>query len=163
VKPLIHADIKPGNILLDLNCEPKIGDFGFGIEGQKRDEAEFLSKAFGTKEYMAPEFMQQRLLSTKIDVFSFGVVLMQLATGYKAVDSHRKDPLLYNHMARIDTSSNEAISQIMDPTTESDAACINLCRLMVNIGKMCTDFNPNFRPDMPDVYKALNEFVPTIN
>lgn len=162
MKPLIHADIKPGNILLDLNCEPKIGDFGFSLEGQNRDEPELLSKAFGTKAYMAPEFMRKRLLSTKIDVFSFGVVLLELATGLPPTDSHRSEQLLYDHMSRVDSSSDQDVSAVMDDSTARDAACLNLCKLMIKLGQQCTDFNPDLRPDMIEVYNALEKFDPVI-
>lgn len=96
-------------------------------------------------------------------MFSFGVVLFELATGFKAHDKHRKDPFLYDHMARIDESSIEQIISIIDPTTPNDEACFNLCKLMVFLGKLCTNHNSNFRPDMMAVFKSLEKFVPLIS
>lgn len=112
---------------------------------------------------MAPEFMRKRLLSTKIDVFSFGVVLLELATGLPSTDSQRKETLLYDHMALVDASSKEAVLTVMDSSTAADDACVNLCKLLIEQGKKCTDFNQNYRPDMIDVYKALDQFNPIIN
>lgn len=65
-------------------------------------------------------------------------------------------------MARIDEASLEIIKSIIDPTTPHDEACLNLCQLMIYLGKKCTDCNPNYRPEMLSVLKALETFVPVI-
>lgn len=161
-KPLIHGDIKPANILLDICCEPKIGDFGLSREGHHQDEYQELSRVFGTKPYLPQEFLLRSLFSTKVDVFSFGVVLFEIATNFRAYDKLRKHAFIYDHMARMDESSVEVIQNIIDPTTPNDAACFNLCQLMVYLGKKCTDCNPNYRPDMKSVFHALEKFVPEI-
>lgn len=162
-KPLVHADIKPGNILLDLQCEPKIGDFGLSVEAQSRDKADCLNRAFGTRPYTAPEFISKRLLSPKIDVFSFGVVLLELATGLRCADEKRKQSYLYKHMACFDPSSDEALISIMDSSTPKCEDSVELCRLMIKLGKDCTNLNPNNRPNMLAVYNALNEYKPAIS
>lgn len=74
----------------------------------------------------------------------------------------RKDVFLYDHIARVDESSTEQIKSIIDPSTPNDEACLNLCRLMVYLGKKCSNHNPNDRPNMKIVFKALRDFVPLI-
>ena len=144
--------------MLDSNCEPKIGDFGFSLEGQNREEVECLSKAFGTKPYMAPEFMRKKLLSTKIDVFSFGVVLLELATGFSVYDKQKKT-MLYDYMASIDLSSNDAVLTVMDNAPETDHVCVDLCKLFIKLGRECTKYDPDLRPDMLEVYEALDKWT----
>lgn len=161
-KPLIHGDIKPANILLDSCCEPKIGDFGLSREGHLNDESLEVSRVFGTKPYLPQEFLKHSLFSTRVDVFSFGVVLFEVCTGFKSHDKLRNHPFLYDHMARVDEKSINVIKAIIDPSTPNDEACLDLCHLMVYLGKKCTDVNPNYRPEMMSVLKALESFVPVI-
>ena len=159
LKPLIHGDIKPANILLDTCCEPMIGDFGLSREGHLHDESMEVSRVFGTRPYLPQEFIKQSLLSSKVDVFSFGVVLFELATSLRNYDKDRIHKFLYDHMARVNDNSREIIQSIIDPTTPNDEACLELCRLMVQLGKRCTNVNPNYRPEMMSVLKALENFI----
>lgn len=126
------------------------------------DECQAVSRVFGTKPYLPPEFLTQSLFSTKVDVFSFGVVLFELATGFKSHDKLRNRPFLYDHMAKVNEASMQELQNVIDPTTPNDEACFNLCRLMIYLGKKCTDCNPNFRPEMMSVFKALESFVPHV-
>lgn len=132
--------------------------------GHKQDECQELSRVFGTRPYLPHEFLNSHLFSTKIDVFSFGVVLFELATGLKAHDKTRnpRSPFLYDHMSTIDESSLDTIKRVIDKSTPNDEACLNLCQLLIYLGKKCCDFNPNFRPDMFSVLKALETFNPVI-
>jgi interleukin-1 receptor-associated kinase 1 len=139
-----------------------IGDFGLSREGHLHDECMEVSRVFGTRPYLPQEFLKQSLLSTKVDIFSFGVVLFELATGFKNYDKLRTYQFLYDHMARVNENSRTIIQHIIDPTTPNDEACLELCRLMVSLGKTCTNVNPNYRPEMMSVLKALENFVPLI-
>lgn len=157
---MIHGDIKPGNILLDPCCVPKIGDFGLSREGQ-RDNFEQLAVVFGTRPYLPQEFLKQKLFSIYVDVFSFGVVLFEIATGLKAFEKDRKPSMLYEFMAVKDVSKWEMVNELIDKSTERDDACLILCKLMIEVAKYCTNYNPNYRPDMITVLKALETFQPS--
>lgn len=156
---MIHGDIKPANILLDSCGAAVIGDFGLSQEGHAGECME-VSRVYGTKPYLPQEFVRRNLLSTKVDVFSFGVVLFQLATGFKSYDAERNEkyPFLYDQMARTNENSKEVLDSIIDPTTPNDDACFMLCHLMINLGKMCTNINPHLRPEMISILKALENF-----
>lgn len=78
-KPLIHGDIKPANILLDKHLEPKLGDFGLGREGRSDEDVE-ISKVLGTRPYLPEDFIRKKSLSPKVDVFSYGCVLFEVAS-----------------------------------------------------------------------------------
>lgn len=100
-KPLIHGDIKSANILLDINNSPRIGDFGLAKEGPGFDYSHItLSRIHGTKPYLPDEFLRARQFSTKLDTYSFGVVLFELATGLGAYSTTREHSkrYLYDHV-----------------------------------------------------------------
>lgn len=153
-KPLIHGGIKTASILLDSFCEAKICDFGFSRKGL-HDQYLEVAKVRGTRPYLPQEYIKHNILSTFVDVFGFGVVLFELATGLKAYDKRREHPFLYDHMAAADET-------IIDLTTPNDQACFNLCNLMVSLGKNCTNENVNNRLEMMSVLKILEDFVPLI-
>ena len=83
--PVLHGDIKPANILLDASCNAKLGDFGLARlvdHGTETDSLTVTAQVVaGTPGYMDPEFVNNGRPSAEADVFSFGVVLLELACG----------------------------------------------------------------------------------
>lgn len=93
--PIIHGDIKTANILLDKHMEPKLGDFGLCRDGQAEVEATekyplIASHIKGTLAYLAPEFITSKILTTKLDVYSYGIVLLEIASGQRAYSDTRE-------------------------------------------------------------------------
>lgn len=104
-KPLVHRDIKTANILLDSQLEPKIGDFGLvrlggGAAGQDRTKTVLTTTVVGTSAYMAPEAVRGEV-SVKLDVFSFGVVLLELLTALSPMDENRENMDLISHLEEV--------------------------------------------------------------
>ncbi|CAH2059457.1 unnamed protein product, partial [Iphiclides podalirius] len=98
--PLIHGDIKPGNILLDQCIMPKIGDFGLARKGPYGEERTHLkvSRVHGTRPYLPDEYLRSHYLSPAVDVFSYGVVMLEMATALPAMDRSRPAQLLSDYM-----------------------------------------------------------------
>uniref|UniRef100_A0A1B6MDT4 non-specific serine/threonine protein kinase n=1 Tax=Graphocephala atropunctata TaxID=36148 RepID=A0A1B6MDT4_9HEMI len=99
-KPLVHRDVKSANILLDDNFTPKLGDFGLvrlGGSGSNSRSVIMTTTVIGTSAYMAPE-AHRGDVSVKMDVFSFGVVLLELLTGLPPYDETREGHDLITHV-----------------------------------------------------------------
>ncbi|GAB4859944.1 hypothetical protein Ancab_011423 [Ancistrocladus abbreviatus] len=92
VPPIIHRDIKSSNILLDSNWTARVSDFGLSLMGPGSDQEELVdAKAVGTVGYIDPEYYVLKVLTTKSDVYGFGVVLLELLTGKRAVFKNAED------------------------------------------------------------------------
>uniref|UniRef100_A0A8R7UDA0 non-specific serine/threonine protein kinase n=1 Tax=Triticum urartu TaxID=4572 RepID=A0A8R7UDA0_TRIUA len=76
---VLHLDLKPANILLDCSMEPKVADFGLS-RLFTQSHAHVTERIIGTQKYMPPEFIKDRIISTKNDVFSLGVVMIEIMT-----------------------------------------------------------------------------------
>ncbi|KAI4324105.1 hypothetical protein L6164_023669 [Bauhinia variegata] len=88
--PIIHRDIKSSNILLDAKFTAKVSDFGLSQMGSEDKESHLSLHAVGTFGYMDPEYYRLQYLTTKSDIYSFGVVLLELLTGNKAIHKNEK-------------------------------------------------------------------------
>ncbi|KAM0953477.1 putative protein kinase RLK-Pelle-SD-2b family [Dioscorea sansibarensis] len=83
---VIHCDVKPENILLDSDFEPKITDFGLAKLADRGEAYSKISKVRGSRGYMAPEWALNLPITAKVDVYSYGVVLLELLMGSRASD-----------------------------------------------------------------------------
>ena len=85
--PVIYRDMKPSNILLDEDLNPKLSDFGHANSAGGEKGSTVPSRVVGTYGYCAPEYVRSGNLTCKSDVYSFGVILLELITGRRAVDT----------------------------------------------------------------------------
>lgn len=86
---IIYRDFKSSNILLDENFNPKLSDFGLAKIGPKDGQDHVSTRVMGTFGYCAPEYAASGQLSTKSDIYSFGVVLLEIITGRRVFDTAR--------------------------------------------------------------------------
>lgn len=153
--PLIHGDIKPANILLDANWVPKIGDFGLVREGS--NEPIEISKPWGTRPYLPLEYISRHQMSTKVDTYSYGVVLFELLTTLRAHDKNRDAPFLVDYIAN--KCADRANQDCLDDKSIKDIREKKIYKKLFNLAIQCTNHNVDLRPEMITVYNQLESSI----
>ncbi|KAF4519636.1 hypothetical protein B566_EDAN004973 [Ephemera danica] len=156
-KPLIHGDIKSANILLDADWTPRIGDFGLALEGPIANYTHLtVTSIHGTRPYLPLDFLRSKQASTKVDTYSFGIVLFEIVTGLWAHEKNRKPELLRDLMQSGDLRHH------MDPNAPFDLALgPHVFHGLVTLGQQCTANLARDRPDMTSVFLDLEKLQVT--
>jgi serine/threonine protein kinase len=153
--PVIHRDVKSANVLLDANLDARLGDFGLALRVPVRlpgDAAAATPAPAGTLGYLDPAYVTPESLSTKTDVFSFGILLLEIMSGRKAIDVQHSPPSVVEwavpllRKGKVATLFDPRVPPPRDPATRKDlaalaASCVRSCMVR--------------RPSMADIVERL--------
>ncbi|KAF7805750.1 receptor-like kinase TMK3 [Senna tora] len=155
----IHRDLKPSNILLGDDLRAKVSDFGL-VKLAPDGKKSIATKLAGTFGYLAPEYAVMGKITTKVDVFSYGVVLMELVTGRMALDESRPEESRYlvEWFWKIKSSKQQLMAAI-DPALEATEETFESISIIAELAGHCTSREPNHRPNMCHVVSVLSPLV----
>ncbi|VAI71359.1 unnamed protein product [Triticum turgidum subsp. durum] len=160
VPAIIHRDIKPSNILLNKDMVPRIADFGIAKIMDQCSAAPQSTGVVGTTGYMAPELAFSTRNSIKTDVYSYGVVLLELITGKTAVDPSFPENMDIVGWVPHALNGTEQIGPVCDPALLDEVYStveMEEVRKVLRLALRCTANEPSRRPSMVDVVKELTD------
>ncbi|ONK75072.1 uncharacterized protein A4U43_C03F13030 [Asparagus officinalis] len=150
---IIHRDVKSSNILLGKDLEPHLTDFGIA-KILCVSKAHTSTYVMGTIGYIDPEYARTSRLSDKSDVYSYGIVLLELLTGRKAVD----DECNLHHLI-LSKAANDTVMDSVDPDISSTCRDLGAVKKMFQLALLCTKKQPSDRPTMHEVVRVLESLV----
>jgi serine/threonine protein kinase len=140
---VVHKDIKSSNVLLDARMRAKIANFGLAKTGHNTVTTHIV----GTQGYIAPEYLADGIVTTKMDVFAYGVVLLELLSGREATSDGGE--LLLSH-------AEERLDWWMDPVLAEQSCPPGSVATVLSLARACLQRDPSKRPSMADVAYILS-------
>ncbi|XP_017970347.1 PREDICTED: L-type lectin-domain containing receptor kinase IX.1 [Theobroma cacao] len=158
---VIHRDIKSSNVMLDSNFNARLGDFGLA-RLMDQELGIKITRPAGTFGYMAPEYVSKGKASKASDIYSFGVVVLEIACGRRSIESKTKEAetSLLDWVWR--SYENERLVNVADEKLHMDFDLEQMERLMI-VGLWCAHPDCNFRPSIRQALQVLNFEAPLPN
>ncbi|CAL4924148.1 unnamed protein product [Urochloa decumbens] len=159
---VIHRDLKPSNILLDSEMNPKISDFGLAkIFSSNNTERNATQRVVGTYGYMAPEYASEGIFSIKSDVFSFGVLVLEIISGKRNSGTQQCGDFINLIGYAWQLWEEERWIDLVDASLVPKSHSVEMMHC-INIALLCVQENAADRPTMADVVAMLSSETPTI-
>ncbi|CAL5324059.1 hypothetical protein CsSME_00003001 [Camellia sinensis var. sinensis] len=153
-EPVIHRDVKSSNILLSDDFEPQLSDFGLAMRASDSTHHMACTDVAGTFGYLAPEYFMHGKVNDRIDVYAFGVVLLELLSGRKPIDNGNPKGQESLVMWAKSIVKDGKVSQLLDPSLGGNYDHDQSER-MVLAAALCIRRAPLFRPQISLVLKLL--------
>ncbi|XP_058752004.1 cold-responsive protein kinase 1-like [Vicia villosa] len=151
--PIIHRDIKASNILLDKDLTPKISDFGLA-KLMPANATHVSTRVAGTLGYLAPEYAIGGRLTRKADIYSFGVLLVEIVSGRCNTNSRLPIDEQFILERTWELYERKELVALVDTSLNGDFDAEQACKFL-KIGLLCTQESPKCRPTMSTVVKML--------
>ncbi|KAL8216280.1 hypothetical protein R6Q57_023117 [Mikania cordata] len=160
---VLHCDVKPHNILLDTDYKPKVADFGLSkLFHQDAPQDSMFSRIRGTRGYMAPEWVFNLPITSKVDVYSYGMVVLEMLTGRgptcdQAIDYNESvEQKRLVEWVREKVYNKTQIMEIVDPLMKDEFEKVQMKNLL-KVALQCVEEDKDARPTMSEVVKMLLE------
>ncbi|XP_010693707.1 leucine-rich repeat receptor-like protein kinase TDR [Beta vulgaris subsp. vulgaris] len=155
---IVHRDLKPSNILLDAEMEARVADFGVAKLIESDESMSVIAGSYG---YIAPEYAYTLQVDEKSDIYSYGVLLLEILCGKRSVDSEFGEGNSVVDWVRTKIKMKNGIHDILDKNAGSSCTSVREeMMLVLKVALLCTSRNPADRPSMRDVITMLQEAKP---
>ncbi|CAL5396160.1 unnamed protein product [Camellia sinensis] len=154
--PIVHRDFKSANILLNTNFEAKISDFGLAKLMPEGQETCMTARVLGTFGYFDPEYTSTGKLTLQSDVYAFGVVLLELLTGRRAVNLNQgpNDQNLVLQVRDI-LNNKKKLRTVIDPEMSRSSYTMESIAMFTNLASRCVRIESSERPSTEECVKEL--------